>query len=218
MKNALLFSFALHVVAGVLSQAVVKFSHVRFVPREVYSVQIVDPALFEKPAPKPPPVVEKKTEPVVKQEKPEELVPPQRKKPKPQKKEPEVVKKTVQEEKLTDNPPLDDTEPPATGDMQLSVEDFPFAYYLTSVKRKIAALWTVPGTATSEEKFCRVYFQVGRGGGITALSIETSSGNFLFDQAALRAVTQANPLPPLPNGFPDNYLGVHFSFAYEQEY
>jgi protein TonB len=217
MRNAILFSFALHVVVGVLSQAVVKFSRVRYVPREVYSVQIVDPAQFEKPVPKPPPVVEKKTEPVEK-EKPEELVPPQRKKPKPQKKEPKAVKKTVQEEKLTDITPEEDTQPPATGDMQLSVEDFPFAYYLTSMKRKIAALWTVPGTATSEEKFCRVYFQVGRSGGITALSIETSSGNFLFDQAALRAVTQANPLPPLPDGFPDSYLGVHFSFAYEQEY
>lgn len=224
MRNALLFSVVLHVAAGVLSQAVVKFSRVRFVPREVYSVQLVDPAQFQKPSPQkaPTPVVEKKVEPPkqVKEEKPEDLVPPEKKRP--QKKTPKEVKKTVQQEKISETTPqsLEDDAPPepATGDMQLSVEDFPFAYYLTSIKRKIAALWKVPGTSASEERFCRVYFQVGRSGTVGGLAVETSSGNFLFDQSALRAVTLASPLPPLPNGFTDSYLGVHFSFAYEEEY
>ncbi|MFQ5510503.1 MAG: TonB family protein [Candidatus Krumholzibacteriia bacterium] len=222
MRNALLFSFALHVVVGALSQAVVKFSRVRFVPREVYSVQLVDPSQLAKPAVKPPPA-EKKTEPEprIKEEKAEEIVPPQRKKPKPREKPPKEVKKTVQEKKITETSEVPDDagdETVATGDMQLSVEDFPFAYYLTTMKRKIAALWNVPATTPGEERFCRVYFQVGRGGAVGAISIETSSGNFLFDQAALRAVTLANPLPPLPEGFPDTYLGVHFSFAYEEEF
>ncbi len=211
--------------AGALSQAVIKFSRVRFVPREVYSVQLVDPAQFQKPAPRKPPapVIEKTVEPPkeVKEEKPEELVPPEKKR-RP-KKTPKQVKKTVQQEKIEETTPqndlVDDASPePATGDMQLSVEDFPFAYYLTSIQRKIAALWKVPGTSAAEERFCRVYFQVGRSGAVGGLAIETSSGNFLFDQAALRAVTLANPLPPLPNGFNDSYLGVHFSFAYEEEY
>jgi len=65
--------------------------------------------------------------------------------------------------------------------------------------------------------FCRVYFRITRSGGIDAPAVETSSGNFLFDQAALRAVVQANPLPPLPAGFVDQYLGVHFSFSFEEE-
>jgi TonB family protein len=62
-----------------------------------------------------------------------------------------------------------------------------------------------------------VYFRVGRDGSIHSPAVETSSGSFLFDQAALRSVVQAGPLPPLPSGFTDDYLGVHFSFAYEQE-
>ena len=77
-------------------------------------------------------------------------------------------------------------------------------------------VWQVPGTQ-SESKYCRVYFRVGRNGSIESPAVETSSGNFVFDQAALRAVVQASPLPPLPGGFADDYLGVHFSFAYEQE-
>ena len=28
---------------------------------------------------------------------------------------------------------------------------------------------------------------------------------------------EIEPLPPLPGGFGDEYLGVHFSFAYEKE-
>ncbi len=106
--------------------------------------------------------------------------------------------------------------PVTTGDMALDVDDFPFAYYLTTVKRKIAANWQVPGTSR-ESINCRVYFRVTRSGSIDSPAVETSSGNFLFDQAALRAVVQASPLPPMPGGFADEYLGVHFSFAYEEE-
>jgi len=64
---------------------------------------------------------------------------------------------------------------------------------------------------------CRVYFRITRSGSIDSPAVEASSGSFLFDQAALRAVVEANPLPALPGGFGDEYLGVHFSFAYEEE-
>jgi len=37
-----------------------------------------------------------------------------------------------------------------------------------------------------------------------------------FDQTAMRALLAATPLPPLPAGFTDNYLGVHFGFEYQQ--
>jgi TonB family protein len=57
---------------------------------------------------------------------------------------------------------------------------------------------------------------VGRDGSIDSPEVEESSGSFLFDQAAKRAVIQASPLPPLPREFTDDYLGVHFSFAYEK--
>ena len=37
-----------------------------------------------------------------------------------------------------------------------------------------------------------------------------------FDQTTMRALLAATPLPPLPAGFTDNYLGVHFGFEYQQ--
>jgi len=132
--------------------------------------------------------------------------------------EPKKIVPTTEIKKVSDATDIDTTSAPAvtTGDLALDVEDFPFAYYLATIKRKIAANWRVPGTS-SGSIHCRVYFRIARSGSIDTPVIETSSGNFLFDQAALRAVVQAHPLPPLPGGFSDDNLGVHFSFAYEEE-
>ncbi|PYQ53934.1 MAG: hypothetical protein DMF59_00450 [Acidobacteria bacterium] len=42
--------------------------------------------------------------------------------------------------------------------------------------------------------------------------VEDVSGNGLYDRAALRAVLEASPLPPLPFGYSGTYLGVHLKF------
>jgi outer membrane biosynthesis protein TonB len=52
---------------------------------------------------------------------------------------------------------------------------------------------------------------------VTNAAIEQSSGLFIFDQAAQRAVVQSSPMPPLPQDYRDSYLGVHFSFSYREE-
>jgi TonB family protein len=225
MRNAFLISLAVHVALGFVAMRLVRISQVRFVPREVYAVRLV--SLRESARPQqqpmsPPPQETPKAaaqEPPKKAEEPkkDELVTPT-KKPKPEKKPPAA--KTVPSAQI-DETPLEKSEdagtgPVATGDMALDVEDFPFAYYLSTVKRKIAANWQVPGTSRQSAS-CRVYFRIRKSGAIDSPAVEASSGNFLFDQAALRAVVQASPLPPLPGGFGDEYLGVHFSFAYEEE-
>jgi protein TonB len=221
VRSAIIISLVLHIAVGFIWFRIVKFSHVRFVPRQVFTVSLVTPT--EAAAPKPqtvtPEPVPPKPEPAPEEE--EEEMPPPPEKPRPKEKpKPKVVKKTIPsteiQKTLEPEQTQDADEQVVTGDMELG-QDFPFAYYLSTMKRKIAALWRVPGTSPSEPRHCRVYFRVGRDGSIRSPSIETSSGNFLFDQAALRAVVQASPLPPLPGGFADDYLGVHFSFAYEQE-
>jgi TonB family protein len=220
MRKALIISLVVHVALGFAALRLVRISQVRFVPREVYAVQIV--SLQETPKPKPqemkaPPEEAPREQPKVEEPKKEELVAPT-KKPKPEKKTPpaKTIPSTQIEPPQPEQPEEGDAEGVTTGDMALDVEDFPFAYYLTTVKRKVAANWQVPGTSR-EAVHCRVYFRITRSGAIESPAVETSSGNFLFDQAALRAVVQANPLPPLPGGFGDEYLGVHFSFAYENE-
>jgi TonB family protein len=229
MRNAFIISLAAHLILGFTALRLVRISQVRFVPREVYAVRLVSlqegggqqTEELKAPAKEPPQAPAPKAE----EKKPDEMVTPQ-KQPKPQKKG--AAGKTVPSARVDEGRPGPTTGggsgpvsgtgtgPVTTGDVSLDAADFPFSYYIATVRRKIAASWQVPG-GSSAAVHCRVYFRITRSGSIDGASVEGSSGNFLFDQAALRAVVQANPLPPLPGGFPDAYLGVHFSFAYEEE-
>ena len=223
MKNALSVSLTAHVVVALVWAQLFSFRHVQYVPRDVTMVQLV--SLEEaKPEPKPritkpipPPIVKEPDPPAPEPAPEEELVVPDETK-KPRKVEKKVIEPPVPDPETVASSAVsaDTVLAPTTGDITIDSDDFPFMYYLTNIKRKIAAYWNVPGT-TADAKYCVVYFKVARGGAVQSPMIESPSGSFLFDQAALRAVTQASPLPPLPNQFQDDYLGVHFSFAYEEE-
>ncbi len=101
-----------------------------------------------------------------------------------------------------------------TGGLKIDTKDFPFAYYLTILQNRIQNNWQPPfQTSTQPEKMSTVVgFQVLRNGKIVNINIEKSSGRYLFDQAAQRAVYSANPLPPLPDEFGGEHLSVHIEF------
>ena len=96
--------------------------------------------------------------------------------------------------------------------------DFRFAYYLATLRNKIGSRWVPPPGVDARGRPVKttVYFRVHRDGQISQATIESSSGYAFFDQTAMRALLSATPLPPLPAGFTDNYLGVHFGFEFEQ--
>ncbi|MBI3598520.1 MAG: TonB family protein [Nitrospirae bacterium] len=95
---------------------------------------------------------------------------------------------------------------------------FRYPYYLRSIEHKIGVQWAPPPIAAVADKRERtiavIGFIVKQDGHIDIQSVlvEKGSGNSFFDTAALRAVYNANPLPPLPRGILDD-LRVHFSFA-----
>ena len=62
-----------------------------------------------------------------------------------------------------------------------------------------------------------VLFEIQRDGQIREPTVERSSGNNLYDQAAIRAVTEASPLPPLPPEFKASSLRVHFGFEFSPD-
>ncbi|MCD4654197.1 TonB family protein [bacterium] len=100
------------------------------------------------------------------------------------------------------------------GSLKLDAKDFPFMYYLSMMKNKISENWIPPfGSVSSEEsKRVVVMFRVDRSGRIFSPEVEESSDDDLLDQSALRAVIVSAPFPPLPEGYPDASLGVHFGF------
>ncbi|KPJ60513.1 MAG: hypothetical protein AMJ46_05740 [Latescibacteria bacterium DG_63] len=100
--------------------------------------------------------------------------------------------------------------------LQLDIENFEFRYYLVAVRNKVSSNWSPPAGLVTSSGTVRVvvFFRILRDGKIADLAVETPSAVGLFDQSALRAVLRAQPFPPLPRGFADNSLGVHFGFEY----
>ncbi len=96
--------------------------------------------------------------------------------------------------------------------MKIDAEEFPFPYYLVSVQNQIERNWRAPFSGQGQ-RATTVYFKISRSGEVEDVKIEQSSGNALFDQAAMRAVYYASPLPPLPAGSGLQSLGVHFDFV-----
>ncbi|HEY6221576.1 MAG TPA: TonB family protein [Candidatus Eisenbacteria bacterium] len=96
--------------------------------------------------------------------------------------------------------------------------DFRFAFYLAAIRNKIGAQWVPPPgmDATGRKIRATVYFRIHKDGQISVAQVETTSGYSFFDQTTMRALLAATPLPPLPAGFTDTYLGVHFGFEYQQ--
>jgi TonB family protein len=105
----------------------------------------------------------------------------------------------------------------ATGSIAIDASDFPFTYYLRLIQSKIGERWTPPRAAAAGGERTIVLFEIQRDGQVREPTVERSSGNTLYDQSALRAVTEASPFPPLPPEFKASSLRVHFGFEFNPD-
>ena len=105
----------------------------------------------------------------------------------------------------------------STGSISLDVSDFPFTYYLRQIQAKISERWVPPRAAAHGGERVIILFEIDREGRIKEPSLERSSGNSLYDQSALRAVSEASPFPPLPPEFKAPSLRVHFGFEFQPD-
>ena len=101
-----------------------------------------------------------------------------------------------------------------SGAVTLDVTDFPYAYYLLAIQNKITERWQ--GRALDGRQPVAT-FQIDRNGRISSLAISKTSGNPYYDQAAMRAVLEAAPFPPLPQDFPGSFLRVHLGFNFSPD-
>ena len=93
------------------------------------------------------------------------------------------------------------------GDRIASIDpDFTYGYYIEQLLRQIDAKWTPPQAGTHIRTIVR--FRILRRGEIDQLDIAESSGLNAFDLAALRAVQNASPFPPLPASYRNPSLNV----------
>jgi protein TonB len=98
------------------------------------------------------------------------------------------------------------------GMVTLNVSDFPFAWYIQAIHRKIQERWE--GRAI-EGRQPQVIFEIDRNGQLRRVTVGKTSGNSAYDQLAMRAISEANPFPPLPEGFAKPTLTVGLQFIYD---
>jgi TonB family protein len=85
-----------------------------------------------------------------------------------------------------------------------------FGPYMAELQRRIKRAWYPP---KGDSKRIVVIFKIDRGGVLSNLHIERASGVAFADQAALKAVENAAPFPPLPAHSPDD-VDIQFTFDY----
>ncbi len=203
MRKAVFISLFFHIL---LVTAVASWSKV--FPRWPRKIDVYRVELVRMPAPK---------KEVSMKEAPPKPAPPA---PKPVEKKPEV--KTKPQPKTVSTKPAQKTEIPEpaaeesseSSQVKVDTKDFPYSYYLNLLRYRVQENWNPPYQETGRRQKISaiVRFKVLRNGQITDVKVENSSDRFLFDQSALRAVQAAGPLPPLPDEFSGDDLGVHIEF------
>jgi protein TonB len=87
--------------------------------------------------------------------------------------------------------------------------DFPYPIYIERMHTLVGLKWL---RGDARDVTTVIYFIIDRDGTIRDAKVETPSMNPTFDRAALRAVLESSPLPPLPFGYGGTFLGVHLTF------
>lgn len=161
------------------------------------------------PKPEPPDAVPLKPRP-----RPEMKEPEPKPKPKPKeppKKEPEPPKEDPAPEPTpeVEAPPAEDPEPVSLG--TVDQKDFKHNYYLERVRALLARAWARPrlGSGTLRST---VHFVVKRDGTVVASYVSEPSGVALYDRSAMSAVLSVGKLPPLPQGYDGEELGLSVVF------
>ncbi|ABK16452.1 cell envelope integrity protein TolA [Syntrophobacter fumaroxidans] len=75
------------------------------------------------------------------------------------------------------------------------------ALYANQVKNAINSQWSILDSLKSTRLEARLLIAVSRDGRVLDLQVEKPSGNGLFDEACVRAVRKAAPLPPIPETY-----------------
>jgi outer membrane biosynthesis protein TonB len=226
-----LLSLVLHVSVGGLS--LLSFPALRHHERKVFAPRIYEVALVPAPIPnyEPPiPQPEKRKEPVpLKPVK----VPETKPKDKPNKeslKEALAVKTSQPPPKAKPTPTTAGTsEKPQTPTSSSAPEEHPISmgqvdqanfhqdYYLEMIRSILVRLWEPP-TGGNGLYEASIHFIIQKDGTITDPQISAASGWALYDRSALGAVMAAlHKLPPLPESYEGNELGLTVNFQRVEE-
>ncbi len=89
---------------------------------------------------------------------------------------------------------------------------FTYSYYLNILLNKIGEQWQNPYKGQDVVLKSIIYFEIDKNGTIANVRLEENSGDDLYNETTIRAVTLTKKLPPLPEEFSNDYLKVHLEF------
>jgi len=95
-------------------------------------------------------------------------------------------------------------------------EGFPLGEYTDIIVDRIKGKWFIPSNLRNSQGNTTVIFYIDRAGRFMDARIVMSSGSNSLDLAALNAVIESNPFPPLPDDFPGDHVGAKFIFSYNE--
>jgi TonB family protein len=91
-----------------------------------------------------------------------------------------------------------------------------FNLYYQAIWNKIKAAWVLPSYGSSRKQLeAIVILKIKKDGKILNIAFEKKSGDSSLDRSVIRAIKKADPLPPLPPGFKQNYLELGIRFMPE---
>ena len=90
--------------------------------------------------------------------------------------------------------------------------DFTDAAFQKAAFEKVLAAWKPKGPSPAAGKKAVVVATIGKDGKLVGLEFNLKTGSEAFDGAALDAVKKAAPFKPLPKGYPQSSLEVHWHF------
>jgi len=92
---------------------------------------------------------------------------------------------------------------------------FTDALYLRQILGRVEAAWKRQNQVTEPPQVPSACVEILRDGSIRALTVHKSSSNASYDQAALRAIIEASPFPPLPQEWPKASLRILITFRFQ---
>ncbi|MBF0455733.1 MAG: energy transducer TonB [Magnetococcales bacterium] len=100
--------------------------------------------------------------------------------------------------------------------VDLNTKKIKYASYFGVLKRGIKGNWSYPEKARQRgiKGDLLLSFSIDRQGKLVNITLHRSSGKLILDQAAIQAIRQTAPFPPLPGDWTMDQLNVFVTFNY----
>ena len=98
---------------------------------------------------------------------------------------------------------------PGQAGIVTDMPNFPYPWYISQIRQVLWEQWSSRMPRGGGQ--CVVVFSLLPNGRFADLRTEESSGDPAFDLAALSAVQDGAPYPPLPRGFKEPFLKIHLT-------